>query len=95
MEKPGSSAHFPKRTGCMQWFFRMSAGTKLIAPVIIAASRVKRKFLWKMEILNFSRATFPREEIFAISIINAPNWQRSAGNGNLRVMHRFQVQRRL
>ena len=28
-ENPGSSAHFPKRTGCTPWFFRMSAGTKL------------------------------------------------------------------
>ena len=29
MQKPGSSAHFPKRTGCTPWFYRMSAGTKL------------------------------------------------------------------
>jgi hypothetical protein len=29
MEKPGSFAHFPKRTECMAWFFRMSARTKL------------------------------------------------------------------
>ena len=29
MEKPGSSYHFPKGTGCTPWFFRMSAGTKL------------------------------------------------------------------
>ena len=29
MEKPGSSAHFPKRTGCTPWFFEMSAGPKL------------------------------------------------------------------
>ena len=24
MEKPGSSDHFPKGTGCKSWFFRMS-----------------------------------------------------------------------
>ena len=28
MEKPGSSAYFPKSTGCTSWFFRMSARTK-------------------------------------------------------------------
>ena len=29
VEKPGSPAHLPKRTGCTLWFFRISAGTKL------------------------------------------------------------------
>ena len=41
MEKPGSSAHFPKRTGCMPRFFRMLAGTKLNYALIIAAQIVK------------------------------------------------------
>ena len=29
MEKPGSFDHFPKGTGCMPWFFRISADTIL------------------------------------------------------------------
>ena len=29
MEKPGRSDQFPEGTGCMPWFFIMSAGTKL------------------------------------------------------------------
>ena len=37
MKKPGSFDHFPKGTGCTPWFFRISADTKLIAPLILAA----------------------------------------------------------
>ena len=88
MEKPGSSAHFPKRTGCMPWFFRMSA------PIIIVASIVKKNWIKKFNSAFFKGYIYTRGS-FQILIINAPKWRRSAGNWNSRVMQRFRVQRRL
>ena len=57
MEKPGSFDLIPKGTGCTPWFFRISADNKLNAPLIIAASIVKK--------LN------EKVEIFAMLTINA------------------------
>ena len=71
MEKPGSTANFPKRTGCTPWSFRISAGTKLNCAFNNSGPNRRRK---QMEILNFSTTG-----IFAILIINAPKWRRSAG----------------
>ena len=62
-KKPGSSAHFPKRTGCTPWFFKMSAGTKLNCTFNnsrLNSKKIKNK---KMEILPFSMATFRREDL--------------------------------
>jgi hypothetical protein len=63
MEKPGSYVHFPKRTGCTPWFFRMSASTKLNCAFNNSGLNSKKKIKnKKMEILHFSRATFTQEE---------------------------------
>ena len=53
MEKPGSSAHFPKRTGCTPWFFRMLAGTKLNCAFNNSRLTSKKKINKKMKILHF------------------------------------------
>ena len=53
-QKPGSSAHLPKRTGCTLWFFRISAGTKLNCA--FNNSGLNSNFL------HFSMATFTQEE---------------------------------
>ena len=54
MEKPGSSAHFPKGTGCTPWFFRISAGTKWNCAFNNSGPH---NFC-----LHFLRATFPQKE---------------------------------
>ena len=67
MNKPGSSAHFPKRIGCMPWFFRMSAGTKLNCAFNNSGLNSKKK-------LNFAffKGYISARGISAILIINAP-----------------------
>ena len=61
MEKPQSSVHFPKRTGCTLWFFRMSAGTKLNCAFNNSGPNSKQK-LNKKDFFVFSIATFPQEK---------------------------------
>ena len=62
MEKPGSSAHFPKKTGCTPGFFRMSAGTKSNCAFNNSGHNSKTKLNKKMKILHFlsAREEFPR-----------------------------------
>ena len=86
MEKPGSSAHLPKRTGCTLWFFRILAGTKLNCAFNKSGLNRKKKNKLKNESLAFFNGYIYTRGIFPISIINAPKWRRSAGNGNSRVM---------
>ena len=60
MENPGSSAHLPKRAGCMPWFFQMSAGTLNYAMII--AVPIVKKIIIKNGNFAFLRATFSREK---------------------------------
>jgi hypothetical protein len=53
MEKPGSSAHFPERTGCTQWFLRMSAGTKLNCAFNNSSLNSKKKLRKKLKFCIF------------------------------------------
>ena len=89
MEKPGSFANFPKRTGCMPLFFRMSVGTKLNCAFNNSGPNSKKKLNTKNENFAFFMGNISMRGILAISIKNAPKWRRSAGKGNSRVMHRF------
>ena len=88
MEKPGSSAHFSKRTGCTPWFFRMSAGTKLSCAFNNSSLNRTKKEKENGK-FAFLRGYISRRRISMILIINAPKWRRNAGNGNYRVMQRF------
>ena len=90
MEKPGSSAHVPKRTVCTPWFFRMSAGAKLNCALTKSGLNSKKKC--KFCICEGSIYTRGISEILTI---NAPKRQRTAGSGNSPVIHRFRVQSRV
>ena len=92
MEKQGSSAHFPKRTGCTPWFFRMSAGTKINCAFNNSHPNGEKNEMKQQEFC-ISKGYILTKGISAISIINAPKLRRSAGNGNSPVMQRFQVRR--
>ena len=78
-EKPGSSDPFPKGTGCMPWFFRMSAGTKLNCAFNNSSPINAKKNQSKNQNLAFVKGYIYTKGISAISTINAPKWRRSAG----------------
>ena len=81
-KKPGSSAHFPKKTGCMPWFFRMSAGIKLnFAFNNSGLNKNKTKIIIKKCQFYIFQGLHLHKRIFPILIINASKWRRSAGNG--------------
>ena len=94
MEEPGSSAQIPKMTGRMQWFFTMSAGTKPNCAFNNSNLNGKTKLI-KNGNLAFSKDYISTRGNFALSILNAPKWRRSARNRNSRVMQRFRVRVRL
>ena len=50
MEKPGSSAHLPKRTGCTLWFFRILAGIKLNCAFNNSGLNSKKNIIKKIKI---------------------------------------------
>ena len=87
MENPGRSDHFPEGTGCMSWFFIMSAGTKLKCAFNNSSVNSKTKFLkLKNLIYAFFKGCIYTQEISAILTINAPKWRQSAANcGNMAI----------
>ena len=86
MEKQGSSAHFPRRTGCTPWFFRMLAGIKLNCTFNNGVPNRRRKKIYGKFV--FFKGYISTSGISAILVINALKWRRSAGNGNSQVVQR-------
>ena len=86
MEKTGSFANVPKRTGCTPWFFRMSVGTKLNCAFTNSGLNRTKKNKIKNGNLAFFKGYIYTRGIFEILTINAFKRLRSAGNGNSLVM---------
>jgi hypothetical protein len=72
LKKPGSSAHFPKMTGCTPWFFRMSAGTKFNCAFNNSGLNSEKKIKQKSQKFAFFKGYIYARGIFAILTINAP-----------------------
>ena len=69
-DKKGRSDHFPQGTGCILWFFRMSARTKLICVINNSSPKRKKKYLITMSKFSILQGLH----------LQTRNWQRSAAN---------------
>ena len=90
MKKEKSSDHFPQGTGCMSWFLRMSAGTKLKCAFNISSVIRKKKIYWKSQNFAFFMGYTYTQGMYAILTKNSPS-----KSGELREHGNFQAMQRL